>query len=204
MKLQIYISVGVFRFFYFLNCEIKGYWWWVSFTMSTWLQMCSAPCKTPVWEVCAVTQNSLIYCILYFPILLKKNFLFNVFLSCPVPCPAPFLMLIWFFFLLLPSYSLFLTHFKDCVPASPFFILPASTLTAPSTGKGLASQSSPLECPPELPSAALGTGLRSSHCRLVTARSSHILTTTAPVIAPVTVDQISVNTPSKPFNNTMR
>lgn len=162
------------------------------------------PVKFLCERLVSLLQNSLIYCILYFLILLKKNFLFNVFLSCPVPCPGPFLMLIWFFFLFLLSYSLFLTHFKDCVPASPFFILPASTLTAPSTGKGLASQSSPLECPLELPSAALGTGLRSSHCWLVIAPSSHILTTTATVIAPVTVDQISVNTPSKPFNNTMR
>ena len=42
----------------------------------------------------SLLQNSLIYCILYFLILLKKNFLFNVFLSCLVPCPAPFLILI--------------------------------------------------------------------------------------------------------------
>ena len=56
-RLQIYISVGVFRFFYFLNSEIKGYWWWVSFTMNTLLQMCSVSCKTPMWEVCVVTAE---------------------------------------------------------------------------------------------------------------------------------------------------
>ena len=163
-KLQVYISVRVFRFFYFLSSEIKGYWWWVSFTMNILLQMCSVPCKIPVWEVCVVTAEfpDLLYSL--FSDSAKEEFSFQCLSRLPGAMSSSILD-IDLILLLTPtlSYSLLLTYFSAGVPASPFFHLPTSTLTAPSTGKGLASQSSPLECP-LLPSAVLGTGFRSSHC----------------------------------------
>lgn len=163
-KLQVYISVRVFRFFYFLNSEIKGYWWWVSFTMNTLLQMCSVPCKIPVWEVCVVTAEfpDLLYSL--FSDSAKEEFSFQCLSQLPGAMSSSILD-IDLILLLTPtlSYSLLLTYFSNCVPASPFFHLPTSTLTAPSTSKGLASQSSPLECP-LLPSAVLGTGFRPNHC----------------------------------------
>lgn len=130
---NLYIR-GLFKFSHSLNSKAVGHYMGLVMgllTINSWMWMCFVTREVSMWEAGVIAKFSdLLFSLASDSA--KQEFSFQC--LSQLPSASPNYILIWFFSLLL--------HFCPCclsdsAPASPFFLFPASTLTTPSTCRGM-------------------------------------------------------------------